>query len=190
MYNGWNQVDARLCWNDDVQNRFYNGWVGDHYIGAVFVFCPDGTIPICCYNVPGTVHDSNIAIIGNIYNKLEAMYNLTGGKCTVDSAFARNNYPFLIKSRKPLPDMTLDEIELAKDATSMRQSSECGMRAFQSSFPCIKDRITIEYRGQRKLMMKQMIHLYNLRTTKVGINQIMNVYMPALNEDVNQLYIN
>ena len=52
--------------DDDVQTRFYNGWTCNHYIGAVLVFCPDGTIPICCYNVPGTVHDSNIAISGNI----------------------------------------------------------------------------------------------------------------------------
>jgi hypothetical protein len=179
------------CAGDDVvQNRFYNGWTCDHYVGAVIVFCPDGTIPMCCYNVPGTVHDSNIAAIGNIYDKLGTIYNLTGGKCTVDSAFARNTYPFLIKSRKPSPDMTLDDIEVARDATSMRQSSEWGMRAFQSSFPRIKDRITIEYRGQRKLMMKLMIHLYNLRTRKVGINEILNVYMPALDEDVNQLYIN
>jgi hypothetical protein len=174
---------------DDIQNRFYNGWTCDHYIGAVLVFCPDGTIPICCYNVPGTVHDSNIAIIGKIYDKLGAIYNLTGAKCTVDSAFARNSYPFLIKSRKPLPDMTLDEIDIARDATSMRQSSEWGMRAFQASFPRIKDRITIEYRGQRKLMMKLMVHLYNLRTRRVGINQILNVYMPSLDQDVNQLYI-
>ena len=28
---------------EDVQNRFYNGWTFDHYIGAVLVFCPDGT---------------------------------------------------------------------------------------------------------------------------------------------------
>ena len=129
-------------------------------------------------------------MIGNIYEKLESIYNSTGGKCTVDSAFARNTYPFLVKSRKPFPDMTIDEIEVARDATSMRQSSEWGVRAFQASFPCIKDRIAIEYRGQRKLMMRLMIHLYNLRTRKVGINQILNVYMSALDEDVNQLYIN
>eukprot|EP00804_Cyclotella_cryptica_P010121 CCRYP_018494-RA/>CCRYP_018494-RA protein AED:0.03 eAED:0.03 QI:578/1/1/1/0/0/2/26/188 len=174
---------------DDVQNRFYNGWTCDHYIGAVLVFCPDGTIPICCYNVPGTVHDSNIALMGNIYSKLETVYNETGAKCTVDSAFARNNYPFLIKSCKPSLDMTIDEMEIAKDATSMRQSAEWGMRAFQASFPRIKDRITMEERGQRKLMMKLMILLYNLRTRRVGINQILNVYMPSLNEDVNALYI-
>jgi hypothetical protein len=175
--------------DDEEQNRFYNGWTCDHYVGAVLVFCPDGTIPICCYNVPGTVHDSNIAVIGNIYNKLEEVYNMSGGKCTVDSAFARNNYPFLIKSCKPSLDMTLTDMDVAKDATSMRQSAEWGMRAFQASFPRIKDRITLEYRGQRKLMMKLMIHLYNLRTRKVGINQILNVYIPSLHENVNQLYI-
>ncbi len=47
------------CAGDDVvQNWFYNGWTCDHYVGAVIVFCPDGTIPMCCYNVPGIVHDS------------------------------------------------------------------------------------------------------------------------------------
>ena len=87
---------------------------------------------------------------------------MTGGKCTVDSAFACMSYPFLIKSRNPLPDMALNEIEVVKDATSMRQSSEWGMQAFQASFPCIKDCITIEYRGQQKLKMKLLVHMYNL----------------------------
>ena len=175
--------------NDDEQNRFYNGWTCDHYVSAVLVFCPDGTIPICCYNVPGTIHDSNIATIGRIYEKLGDVYNQTGGRCTVDSAFARNSYPFLVKSCKPTVDMSIDEICIAKEATSMRQSSEWGMRAFQSSFPRIKDRIALEYRGQQKLTMKLLILLYNLRARKVGINQILNVYMPHLNENVNGIYI-
>ncbi len=63
------------------------------------------------------------------------------------------------------------------------------MRAFQSSFPRIKDHIALEYRGQRKLTMKLLILLYNLRARKVGINQILNVYMPSLNENVNGIYI-
>ena len=63
--------------DDDVQNRFYNGWICDHYIGDVLVFCQDGPIPISCHNMPGTVHDSKIAVIGNIYNKLGEIYNLT-----------------------------------------------------------------------------------------------------------------
>ena len=31
--------------------------------------------------------------------------------------------------------------------------------------------------------------VYNLRMRKVGINQILNVYIPSLHENVNQLYI-
>ena len=52
-----------------TQNNFYNGWTHDHYVEAVIVFCPDGTIPISCFNVPGSIHDSMIAEMGNVYNK-------------------------------------------------------------------------------------------------------------------------
>jgi hypothetical protein len=62
-----------------------------HNIVGLPVFCPDGTIPICCYNVLSTVHDSNIASIGKIYDTLEDVYNRTGGGCTVDSTFASKN---------------------------------------------------------------------------------------------------
>jgi hypothetical protein len=71
----WSAVILRLklmlecVSNKDEQNMFYNDWTFDHYIGAVSVFCPNGMIPICCYYVPGTVHDSSIATIGNVYMK-------------------------------------------------------------------------------------------------------------------------
>lgn len=175
---------------EDEQNRYYNGWTCDHYIGAVLVFCPNGMIPICCYNVPGTVHDSSIAVVGNVYKKLEEVYNRSGGICVCDSAFSRSNYPFIIKSGKPTVEMNINELNILEEATSMRQSAEWGMRAFQCSFPRVKDRIPFEYKGQRKLMMKLLILLYNLRTKKVGINQILNVYMPSLDRNVNELYIN
>jgi len=38
-------------------------------------------------------------------------------------------------------------------------------------------------------MMSLMIHLYNLQTRRIGINQIKNVYMSSLVQDVNQLYL-
>ena len=37
--------------NNKIQNMFYNGWTHDHYVSCVFVFAPDGTIPICCYKL-------------------------------------------------------------------------------------------------------------------------------------------
>jgi hypothetical protein len=55
--------------DDDGQNWFDNLWTCDHNIGAVLVFFPDIIILICCYNVPSAVHDSNITLIGDIYNK-------------------------------------------------------------------------------------------------------------------------
>ena len=73
-----------------IQCNYYNGWTHDHYVSAVYVFCPDGTIPICCYNIPGSIHDSTIARIGCIYSKLEEVYRRCGGICVVDSAFQKN----------------------------------------------------------------------------------------------------
>ena len=178
----------------NTQNNFYNGWTHDHYVGAVIVFCPDGTIPICCYNVPGSVHDSMIAEMGNVYNKLEKVYEQTGGKCTVDSAFSKRTYPFLIKSgpsnegQGETRQEFRENARLQADATSMRQSAEWGMRSLQASFPRLKERFIYEEHGERKLIMKSMLLLYNLRARKVGINQIRNTYLPALDVNVDDIY--
>ena len=118
-----------------VQEQYYNGWTHDHYVSSVICFCPDGTIPIVFVNVPGAVHDSQIADYGNIYDKLEFVYESH------------------IEDRQ--------ERGVARDATSMRQCAEWGMRAFQSSMPCIKDRMKFETRGERKVTLIMMILLFN-----------------------------
>ena len=82
----------------DIQEQFYNGWTHDHYVTSVFCFCPDGTIPIAFFNIPGSVHDSQVAEYGNIYNKLERVFLSTGAKCCVDSAFGNVAREFLYKS--------------------------------------------------------------------------------------------
>jgi hypothetical protein len=84
--------------DEEEQNDFYNGWTGDHYVSVLLVFCLDGTIPMCCYNVPGSQHYSKIAWVRGLYDKLRAVYEESGGLCAVDSAFAKNEYEFLIKS--------------------------------------------------------------------------------------------
>lgn len=81
-----------------VQIRYYNSWTCDHYIGVVFVFSPDGTIPICCYNVHGSIHDSNISTIGKMYNKLSLVYRDTDGLCIAGLDFSQANHPLIIKS--------------------------------------------------------------------------------------------
>ncbi len=54
----------------------------------------------------------------------------------------------------------------------------------------MKDQIAFEYKGQCKMMVKLMLLLFNLRARRIGINQILNVYMTSLIQDVNEIYNN
>ncbi len=60
-----------------IQEQFYNGWTHDHYVTSVMCFCPDGTIPIVYCNIPGAVHDSQVADYGDIYDNLSMCMNET-----------------------------------------------------------------------------------------------------------------
>jgi hypothetical protein len=197
LYDVWSTMDGLKLYlqqsgNTEIQARFYNGWTHGHYVASVFVFCPDGTIPIAFFNVPGSVHDSQVAHWGKVYNKLGAMYNETGGKCTVDSAFGKVNRPFLIKSSQDYLVSTMPthheqrlDLQLKRQAMSIRQAAEWGIRAIQSSFPRLKDTFDYEETGERRILMKMLCLLYNLRARTVGINQIKNVFMKQLDEDAN-----
>jgi hypothetical protein len=117
LENVWCTMDGlklmiEVSSNDDDQNNYYNGWTHDHYVNAVLCFNPDGTIRISCYNVLGSVHDSTVASIGGIYEKLKVIYERCQGQCTVDSAFARKKYPFLIKSGKKNLELHRNEREI------------------------------------------------------------------------------
>ena len=197
LSNVWSTMDGLKLYlqqsgNTEIQARFYNRWTHGHYVTSVFVFCPDGTIPIAFFNVPGSVHDSQVAHWGRVYDKLEAVYDETGGKCTVDSAFGKVNKPFLIKSSQDYLVSTMPtceeqrlDLQRKRQATSMRQAAEWGMRAIQSSFPRLKDTFVYEDTGERRILMKMLCLLYNLRARTVGINQIKNVFMKQLDEDAN-----
>ena len=99
----------------------------------------------------------------------------------MDSAFSKQKFNFLIKLSQSLPVGDREEILVNRDATSMQQLAEWGMRMFQSSFPRIKDCIIYEEQGERRLILQMLILLFNYRANTVGINQILNVYMPELN---------
>jgi hypothetical protein len=83
--------------NMEIQEQFCNGWTHDHYVTSVFCFCPDGTILIAFFNVPGSVHNSQVAELGKIYSKLDRVYKTTGGKCCVVSEFGSIERDFLLK---------------------------------------------------------------------------------------------
>ena len=152
--------------NENVQNQFYNGWTHGHYVNSIFLFSPDGKIRMTVFNCPGVMHDSDMANHG-LYEKMERVYEETGGKVVVDSAFKLKLSNCLIKSSQIDP---VDGLRLLinKDATSIRQLSEWGMRMIQGGFPRIKDCIKYEEEGDRKIIFMLMIHLYNFKTTNVG----------------------
>jgi len=77
------------------------------------------------------------------------------------------------------------DLQRKRQATLMRQAVEWGMRAIQSSFPCLKDTFVYEDTDERRILMKMLCLLYNLRVRSVGINQIKNVFMKQLEEDAN-----
>ncbi len=141
-----------------IQERFYNGWTHDHYVTSVFCFCPDGTIPIAFFNVPGSVHDSQVAELGRIYKKLETVYETTGGKCCVDSAFGNLERDYLLKSGQDLLGSSAPtrheqnlEHQLKRQTTSARQTAEWGMLTIQASFPRVKDRFIYEEQESDRL---------------------------------------
>ncbi len=200
----WGTMDGLKCWiekapDEIVQSRFYKCWKPDHFMSAVLCFVPDGTIASGFFNVPGCCHDSTIADWGDIYVKLERLYEETGLMFVIDSVFASGTFKFLIKSSQDdltADDELLDEadqvriIAVKRASTSMRESAEWGMRAVQSSFSRLKDTMVYEEHGERRITFTCLFHLYNLRARLVGINQIANVYLPALAFDANVQFVN
>lgn len=138
-----------------IQNQFYNGWTHDHYVSNVLVFFPNARIIACTINCSGSMNDSSVSTVGDICNKLEAMFDSTGDKCVVDSAFCRARHPFLIKSSTDpvLNASSVEELRLYREATAARQAAEWRMRAFQAAFPRSKDRLEFETRGERRLIL-------------------------------------
>eukprot|EP00536_Pseudo-nitzschia_multiseries_P006357 jgi/Psemu1/65555/estExt_Genemark1.C_1340006 len=163
------------------QNPYYNGW----------------TIRACVLNCPGSWHDSTQADYG-LYEKMQLMYQLYMVKVVVDSAFMLSTNDYLVRSSQydpltapvEIPEGTPNEeatamkqctvcnaITVNRDATSVRQMSEWGMRQIQGGFPRLKDNMLLEETGDRRIILKLVVVLYNFQTAKVGINTILNTYM-------------
>jgi hypothetical protein len=172
MDSGYPSNNAR-----DSQNKFYNGWLHGHYITTCLFL--ELFFIHAVLNVPGSAHDSTLAVWGGTYKKLRAVYERTGTICCVDSTFSSQNVPYLIRSAQVNHNArNAHEKARIDEATSLRQAAEWGMRAIQSSMPRLKDAIRYEENGERSRIMKLVPLLYNLRLSIVGLNQIANTYVP------------
>jgi hypothetical protein len=103
----------------------------------------------------------------------------TGAKCCIDLAFSNVSRDYLYKSCQDLLGSSAPtrwerilDLQKKREATSARQTAEWGMLTLQASFPRLKD-----------------VLLYNMRARMVGINQILNTYMPRLMWDANDMLI-
>ncbi len=56
----------------------------------------------------------------------------------------------------------------------------------QTSFPWVKDRLVYKEREERRICLKMLVLLYNMRARMVGINQIRNTYMKHLTRNANE----
>jgi len=171
------------------QSLFYNGWTHDHYTTNLFLFSPDGKIRAMYVNAPGCLHDSTLANWSGIYDKIEKLHSKQGYSVVVDSAFNKEDRGGLIKSHQTnvgSDGARRQPFALNDQATSLRQLSEWGMRGLQASFPRLKDRLTYEEVGERKIIMALIVLLYNFRASTVGQNQIASTFMPWLERDANQ----
>ena len=172
----------------DEQSMYYNGWQHGHYVTNLLLFGPDGRIIKAVLNAPGSVHDSTLAEWGNVYEALERIYEETGGKCCLDSAFASTNADYLIRSAQNYHKAkNAAELVQLREATAMRQAAEWGMRAIQGSFPRLKDTIKFERNGERKIILRLAVLLYNYRLEVVGLNQIRNVYVSEWSRDASNI---
>jgi hypothetical protein len=182
------KLNFESCKDMEEQGMYYNGWTHGHYITNLFVFGVDGRIIRCVINVPGSVHDSTLCEWGKVYDQMEEIYQSTGGKCCVDSAFASEGADYLIRSAQDITNCeTPEDIVVCTEATSLRQAAEWGMRAIQGAFPRLKDAIKYEVDGgsERRMMLKLVVLLYNFRLEHVGLNQIRNTYVPEWSKDAS-----
>lgn len=167
------QIEQSKNWF--IQNQFFNGWTHGHYVNCIFVFAADGRIRICVINTPGTWHDSTQADHG-VYAKMEKVFDDHGAIVVVDSAFNMQNKDYLVKSSQQDPTNAA-ELLTNRDATSIRQLSEWGMRMLQAQFPRMKDRIAYEEKGERRVILNLMVLLYNFQCSRIGHNQIFTTFM-------------
>ena len=99
----------------------------------------------------------------------------------------REMHPFLIKSAQDYLGSAhnVTEVVVARQITAARQSAEWGMKAFQVIFPRLKDRFVYEENGERKMVLLTTVLLFNFRSHVVGIDQILNTYMPHMGAEAN-----
>ncbi len=113
-------------------------------------------------------------------------------KICVDQGFPRSGDAWNIlagpmnerSARRLHPTIREYMLRVSNVYTSLRQSSEWGMRALQGSFPRCKKRLPSNDK-QRRRVVQSIILTHNYRTEIVGCNQIKTVFDPEYERYIN-----
>ena len=73
--------------------------------------------------------------------------------------------------------LNAESLRLDREAASIRQLSEWGMRMIQGSFPRLKESLFYEEKGDRHVILRLMVNLYNFTCMTIGMNTIQNSYI-------------
>ncbi|ETI33701.1 hypothetical protein F443_19628 [Phytophthora nicotianae P1569] len=186
--------------DEGTQNSRYNGWTCSQYCSSVFVFAPDGAILCALLNAPGSWHDA--AVAQDLYGKL--LNKTPGGYFAIaDSAFPRSHRGLSSRIKTPLKKRSrqprilqeqglLDELEVLleinRELVSVRQAAEWGMRSLQGSFARLKLPLPADDGEYRAIVLETCARLHQVRTRRMGINQIKTVYEKTWQDGGRTLY--
>ncbi|CDO76663.1 hypothetical protein BN946_scf184752.g1 [Trametes cinnabarina] len=167
----------------ELENATYNGWLHGHYTSCVLVFSPKGLLKAAVFNAPGSWHDVKVA--RPIYKKLREK-TPNGYFIVADTAFPRGTRsiegriqaPLKSGARLPQDRVERDMLLLRnRQLVSFRQTAEWGVRQLRGGFGRLRVPLDINDDIGRSDLLEVCLRSMNLRTSRVGISQIRNVYM-------------
>ena len=189
--------------NPDIENATYNGWLSEHFISSVLAFSSEGTLWYMLIfiqlltrqkisgviidvntNAPGSWHDSRVA--QPMYEKLLTK-TPDGFYLVADTAFPRGSLDIAGRIEAPIKHGETfrgtvraidDRFDFDQQLLSYRQTAEWGMRSIQGSFGRLRLPLPINDEDFRIELLESVFRLHNLRTRRIGYNQIRTVYMP------------
>lgn len=151
-----------------------------------------GVIIACRLNAPGSWHDARVA--RPIFKKLRDQ-TPEGYYLVTDTAFPRGTNQIQGRIRAPLkagsalPANTAERAAVKafdRQLLSYRQTAEWGNRGIQGAFGRLRVPLPINYTNHRANLMEACLRSFNVRTRRVGLNQIRTVYMPIWKSNKEQ----
>ena len=136
---------------------------------------PFRKVSACCFNCPGSRHDSSMARMSGIHGSVKHVCLECGGEVVVDFTFTSEDNPSVGKfspSNASVNCLLNTNPTLTRDAASVCQHLKWGTRGLQGSFPELKDRMPFEEMGERKIMVQLVILLFNSIMETDGSNQM------------------